>query len=243
MLIIPAIDIQDGQVVRLAQGDFSKKVIYSSNPVEVAKRWQEFGFKRLHIVDLDGAREGVPVNKEVIKEIARELHIEVEVGGGIRDQQVISEYLDSGVNYLILGTAAFLNPKWFKDLLKDYAGRLLLALDMRDGSLRIKGWQKPLNIDVLSYLEEFVKAGLDSLIYTDITRDGTLKGVNIFGLQRFLEMIRDLDVKVIVSGGISSMEDLKGIKELNDPRIFGAIIGKAFYEGKIDPSSFKEGKL
>lgn len=243
MLIIPAIDIQGGQVVRLAQGDFSKRVIYSSEPVEVAKRWQEFGFKRLHIVDLDGAREGLPVNKEVIKEIARELHIEVEVGGGIRDEQVISEYLDSGVNYLILGTAAFLNPKWFKDLLRDHKGRLLLALDMRDGSLRIKGWERTLNIDVPSYLEEFVRAGLDSLIYTDIARDGTLKGINIFGLQRFLEMIRGLDLKVIISGGISSMEDLKGVKELNDPRIFGAIIGKAFYEGRIDPSCFKEGKL
>lgn len=243
MLVIPAIDIKEGKVVRLFKGDYLLEKVYSSDPIDVAYRWRKLGARRIHIVDLDGAREGIPKNKRVIKEIVRFLDIEIEVGGGIREEETISDYLDSKVSYCVIGTKAYLEPDWFKRVLKKFGQKIIIALDIYNGQVRIKGWQESLEKDIIQYLSDFASVGLRTVIYTDISRDGTLSGVNLNSFRQFLKNIEKLDLDVIFSGGVGSYEDLNKIKNLNNEKIFGIIVGKALYEAKIDFKKFKGGRL
>lgn len=243
MLIIPALDIKGNKVVRLLKGDFNQEKVYSRDPLEIAFKLKQLGAKRIHIVDLDGAREGVPRNKEIIKEISASLILDLQVGGGIREESVISEYLAAGIRYLVVGTRAYLDPEWFKQMLGKYSESLILALDLVEGELKIAGWERSLGGDFLKYLEEFVPAGLKCLIYTEVSKDGTLQGVDLDLLEEFLRKTNPLNIKIIFSGGISSKDEIKKISQLKDERIEGVIIGKALYEGKIDLSEIMGGML
>ncbi len=230
MLIIPAIDIKDGRCVRLFQGDYTKVEVFSEDPVEVAKRWAQFGAKLIHVVDLDGAKEGRGVNKEIIKEIVESIDIDIEVGGGIRDEKIVEEYFSLNIKRLVIGSMLFKNQSLAKTLLNIYAGRIIPSLDVKDKKLAISGWQEETKFtidDAIPYLEGY---GVEEVIITDIKRDGTLRGFDTSLLEYIVE--RYPNIKLIVGGGITSLEDLEKISLF--PNVKGVIIGKALYAGTID---------
>ncbi len=239
MLVIPAIDIKDSHVVRLLKGDFDKEKIYSSNPVELAKELDSSGVKRIHIVDLDAAKTGTPKNKSLITDIVSSVKADIELGGGIREEQTIIEYLKAGVKYVVIGTEAYISPDWFKEMLFKYNQNIILAVDVYDGNIKIRGWQEDLGKDIFGFLNGFCNQGLKTVIYTDISRDGTLEGVDINSWKGFLEKIDKFDLKVIFSGGIGSEEDFIKVKDLNSSNIIGMIVGKALYEGRINIAELK----
>lgn len=244
MLIIPALDIRNGKVVRLFRGDYLKEKIYSEDPLKIALKWEQFGSQKIHIVDLDAAQGGFSRNKDIIKKIAHNLKIDLELGGGIREESVILEYLNSGIKYLVIGTRAYLDSDWFKEMLKKYSGNIILALDVAAGAIKIKGWKENVDYNFKNFkklLRDFVSYGLKTVIYTDVARDGTLQGPNVDLLEEFLKEVEDLNLELIFSGGLSSREDLKKIKNLGRQKIKGVIVGKALYEGKINLSEFKGG--
>ena len=226
MIIIPAIDLKDGKCVRLLQGDFSRATVYSDNPVEVARIWQEKGAERIHIVDLDGSLAGFPRNKEVIRNISRETDVPVQVGGGIRDMKTLEDYLRMGVYRVILGTAALKNRKFVLDACTANTGRIILGIDASGGKVAVEAWTEGMTESPLEVAKSYEGYGLDAIVYTDIKRDGMEVGVNI-------EATRDLaisvDIPVIASGGVSSINDIERLLEIEKSGVVGVIIGKALY--------------
>ena len=230
MKILPAIDIKDKKCVRLIQGDFKNKTEYENSPLDQAGKYKEHGFKNLHIVDLDGTLTGQIVNLNIIQEIADKYDLKIEVGGGVRTLDSIKRYVDVGVEKIILGSAAIKNKEFLKEACIKFKNKIALGLDAKDGNLSVSGWKVNLNIKTLDFLKDVNDYGVSRLIYTDINRDGTKDSPN------FEETIKIADVSncpVIISGGVSSMKDIKKAKKLNNKNIEGIIIGKAIYDGDI----------
>ncbi len=231
MLIIPAVDIRGGKVVRLFRGDFSKETVYSNDPVKTAIRWQSEGARRLHVVDLDGALEGNLKNLNWIRRITASLDIPIEAGGGIRTESDLETIINAGASYAILGTKACEDETFLKKALERYSNRIIVSLDVKDGLLQTKGWVKPTEIKAIDFAQRIKMLGVQTVIYTDISRDGTLQGAGIEDIRKFLG---EVAIDTIVSGGISSLEDLENLKgRLEKKTIIGVIIGRALYDGKI----------
>jgi phosphoribosylformimino-5-aminoimidazole carboxamide ribotide isomerase len=233
--IYTAIDIMDGRCVRLHKGDFGASTIYNNDPIFVAKRWQNLGAKFLHIVDLDGARVGRPVNAGLIRQIISELKINVQVGGGIRSLRSIEKLIEVGVTRVIIGSAAVTDPDFVNEALRKFGSkRIVLGIDCKDNQVAISGWLEKSEIDAAELVNEFKPKGLQLVHYTDISRDGTLNGPNIDGLRDFIERAK---INTISSGGIASLEDVLALKELNKQGylVDGVIIGKALYASRIKP--------
>ena len=228
MLIIPAIDIKDGHCVRLYQGLFERKVLYSNDPLEVAKRWEKEGAKWLHLIDLDGAQGDPQKNQAVILGILKNTGLKIQLGGGIRSLEDVERWFSWGVERVILSTRAILDEEFLKEALKIAPERIVLALDVKEGELMIDGWRKGSGLKVLDFAKRAKDLGVRLFIYTDILRDGTIAGPNFQGA----EALSSLQVPFILSGGISSLEDIERSAKI--PYLVGVIIGKALYEGKID---------
>ena len=231
MKIFPAIDIKDKKCVRLLKGDFDTKTEYAMSPVEQARKYKDHGFKNLHIVDLDGALTGETVNLDIIQKIVKNFDLKIEVGGGVRSMDNIQKYTDAGVEKVILGSAAIKDKNFLKEACKKFPNQIALGLDAKDGYLSVSGWKENSNKLALDYLKEVNDFGASRLIYTDIDQDGMKQGPN------FEETSRVADTSncpVIISGGVSSIDDIKKAKELNNKNIEGIIVGKAIYDGDID---------
>jgi phosphoribosylformimino-5-aminoimidazole carboxamide ribotide isomerase len=234
MLVIPAIDLKDGNCVRLKQGLFSEKKVYATDPLEVAEMFQETGARRLHLIDLDGAQSGVSGNPGVIRKIVAELTIPVQVGGGIRSYDSIKTWLDIGVERVIIGTLAVRDPGMVEEAIAEFgAEKIVVAVDAKDGLVAIDGWQEKSDVTAVDLALDFKEAGLTRVLYTDISRDGMFTGPNI---ETTKEIAIKAGLKVIASGGISRKSDLDKLAELEPFGVDSAVIGKAFYEGKIKPS-------
>lgn len=231
MLILPAIDIKNGKVVRLFKGQFDQVTEYGSDPVDMAKHWEALGAKYLHVVDLDGAESGERVNQSIIKKIAKELRIPVETGGGIRSRDVVDDYLNAGLARVILGTKVVSDRSFLESILKIWGGRIAVSLDCSDGFVAQRGWVETSTIKGIDLAIEFAAMGLKYIIYTDIARDGTLTGPNIEGLK---EMLKVPHVNIIASGGIKDIGDIRALVALKSPNLYGVITGKAIYEGRLD---------
>jgi len=237
MLLIPAIDLKDGKCVRLRQGDMDENTVYSDKPVDMARKWVEAGARRLHLVDLNGAFKGKPVNADVIHEIAETFpDVPIQVGGGIRDDDTIQEYLDAGVSYVIIGTKAVTAPHFVEDACMEFPGHIIVGMDVRDGKLAIDGWSKLSHHDPLDLALQFEEKGVASIVYTDISRDGMMNGVNVESTVNFA---KELTIPLIASGGITNLDDIKNLCAVAEEGIEGAITGKAIYEGTLD---FSEGQ-
>jgi phosphoribosylformimino-5-aminoimidazole carboxamide ribotide isomerase len=233
MLLIPAIDLKDGKCVRLRQGDLDDATIFSDNPVEVAARWANLGAARLHLVDLNGAVAGKPLNESVIKAILAEVgtDLPVQIGGGIRDLDTIERYLDAGISYVIIGTAAVKNPGFLQDACVAFPGQIIVGLDARDGKVATDGWSKLTKHNVADLAKKFEDYGCEGIIYTDIGRDGMLSGVNIEATVALAQHVR---IPVIASGGITNMTDIDALLAVEDQGVEGAILGRSIYEGTLD---------
>jgi len=230
MKILPAIDIKDKKCVRLLKGDFENKTEYNISPVEQAEKYNDHGFKNLHIVDLDGALTGETVNLEIIQEIVKKFDLKIEVGGGVRSIDNIKKYTDAGVEKVILGSAAIKNKNFLKEACEKFPNQVALGLDAKDGYLSVSGWKEKSNQLTLEFLKEVNDFGASRLIYTDINKDGMKQGPN------FEETVKVADIShcpVIISGGVSSIDDIKKAKELNNKNIEGIIVGKAIYDRDI----------
>ena len=228
MKIFPAIDIKDKKCVRLVKGDFDNKTEYELSPVEQAERYNDHGFKNLHIVDLDGALTGETVNLSIIKDIVSKFNLKVEVGGGIRNIESIKKYIDGGVEKVVLGSAAIKDKNFLKDACKKFPNKIALGLDAKDGYLSVSGWKENSNQLSLGYLKEVNDYGVSRLIYTDINRDGMKQSPNFDETSKVAEIS---NCPVVISGGVSSIDDIKKAKSLNN--IEGIIVGKAIYDGDI----------
>ena len=233
MLIIPAIDLKDGKCVRLKQGDMEQATIYHEDPVEMARHWAGLGAKRIHVVDLNGAVAGKPKNEEVIKAIVAAVgeQVPVQLGGGIRDLDTIERYLDDGVSYVILGTAAIKLPGFMHDACGAFPGHIIGALDARDGKVAVDGWSKLTRHDAIDIALKYAENGVEAVIYTDIGRDGMLTGVNI---ESTVALARRLSVPVIASGGISDLKDIEALCKVEAEGVIGAVTGRALYQGTLD---------
>jgi len=230
MQIIPAIDIKDGKVVRLTKGDFLKVEVYSEDPAEIAKKWQDAGAELIHLVDLDGARYGTLKNIETVRKLAKSVKVPIEFGGGIRDEESINRILKEGVSYVILGTKA-LDEKFLKSALDKFGDKIIVSIDSKDETVAIKGWQESGNTNPVKFAREMETSGVSRLIYTDVSKDGTLQGPNFFSIEKILDAT---NIEVVASGGISSVEDLRRLKSYEKKGLAGVIVGKAIYEGKIN---------
>ena len=233
MQIIPAIDIKDGNCVRLKQGEMHSATVFSEDPAAMAQHWLEQGAKRLHLVDLNGAFAGKPKNELAIREIASIVgeEVPVQLGGGIRDLDTIERYLDDGVTFVIIGTAAVKNPGFLHDACYAFPGHIIVGLDARDGKVATDGWSKMTGHDVVDLAKKFEDYGVEAIIYTDIGRDGMLSGVNIDATVR---LARAIKAPVIASGGLSSLADIETLAKHEGDGIIGAIAGRALYEGRFD---------
>lgn len=228
MIIFPAIDLLGGCAVRLFKGDYDKVTVYDKNPANIAKKFQAAGATHIHIVDLDGAKTGDTPNIEVIKEIVSATNMFAEVGGGIRSLEVIKKYLDAGVSRVILGTAAVTQPGFAQEAVKSYGEHIAVGVDIKDGMVAIKGWVEKSDLPYEQFCIDMQKLGVKTIICTDISKDGAMKGTN---LELYSSLSKKLDLNIVASGGVSSIED---VKELTKMDIYGAIIGKAYYTGAID---------
>ena len=228
MKIFPSIDIYEGKVVRLYKGDYSQMTVYSENPVEIAKAFKAQGADQIHIVDLEGARDGTTPNVEVVKKIKDETGLFCEIGGGIRSIEMIDAYIDAGLDRVILGTAALEDQDFLKKAIKMYGSKIAVGVDIKDRKVAIKGWVKTSNMDAFEFCKELQKIGVKTIICTDISKDGAMQGPNI----RLYEKLNEtFTFNVIASGGVSSIQDVLKLYEIN---LYGAIIGKAYYVGAID---------
>ena len=237
MEIFPAIDLKDRQVVRLTQGDYDRVKIYAQNPVDIAKQFMEMGASNLHIIDLDGARDGALVNIDNIRDIMALTKMFVQVGGGIRDEQSIDAYLGLGINRIILGTVAVENFAFLERMVGKYRERISVSVDARDGKVAVRGWKQDSGLDALAFCKKLESAGVQTIIFTDISRDGLLQGANL----EFYKTLNDtLGCNIIAAGGVSSADDLTALKEMG---LHGAIIGKAIYEGAINLKNVLEDAL
>lgn len=232
MLLIPAIDLKDGRCVRLRQGDMNDETVFSDDPVATATRWVEAGGRRIHIVDLNGAVQGFPVNAEIIGRIVQaHPDVPVQVGGGIRDLDTIQAYLDVGVEYVIIGTQAVRTPHFVNDACLEFPGRIIVGLDAKDGKVATDGWSKLSKHEAVDLAKRFEQAGVESIIFTDIGRDGMMRGVNVEATQRLAQHV---NVPVIASGGVCSLDDVRQLCAVAEDGIVGAIVGRAIYEGTLD---------
>ncbi|MDP2279307.1 MAG: 1-(5-phosphoribosyl)-5-[(5-phosphoribosylamino)methylideneamino]imidazole-4-carboxamide isomerase [Nitrospirota bacterium] len=229
MFVIPAIDLKNGQCVRLLQGKEDAVTIYSNDPASTARKWEECGAKLLHVVDLDGAFTGSQKNLDAIIKIRESVSIDIEVGGGIRDIKKIDELISIGINRIILGTAVIEKPYLLKDACNKYPGRILAGIDAKDGKAAVKGWVEVTGADAKNLAREMEKAGAAGIIYTDISRDGMLAGPNIPAMK---EMAETVSIPIIASGGVSSIKDIISLKEIKN--LWGVITGKAIYSGAVD---------
>lgn len=239
MLIIPAIDLKDGRCVRLKQGVMEDATVFSEEPGEMARHWLDQGARRLHLVDLNGAFAGKPKNESVIRKIVKTIDdkIPTQLGGGIRDLETIERYLDIGITYVIIGTAAVKIPGFLHDACNVFPGHIMVGLDAKEGKVAVDGWSKVTGHDVIDLARKFEDYGVEAIIYTDIGRDGMLSGVNI---EATVELARVLTIPVIASGGITNIQDVKKLCEIESEGIIGAITGRAIYEGSLD---FREAQL
>ncbi len=233
MLLIPAIDLKDGQCVRLRQGDLKDATIFSQDPQAMARKWLDQGARRLHLVDLNGAIAGKPKNEAAIQAILKEVgdEIPVQIGGGIRDLDTIERYLDLGIQYVIIGTAAVKNPGFLQDACTAFSGHVIVGLDAKDGKVATDGWSKLTKHDVIDLGRKFEDYGVESIIYTDIGRDGMLTGVNIEATVRLSQAVK---IPVIASGGVTNLKDIEALCDVEDEGIEGVILGRSIYEGTLD---------
>jgi len=233
MLIIPAIDLKDGQCVRLEQGRMDKATVFSGDPAETASQWASKGAKRLHVVDLNGAIAGKPVNEAAVKAIVAgvDSDVPIQLGGGIRDLETIERYLDDGVSYVIIGTAAVKNPGFLHEACDAFPGHIMVGLDAKDGKVATDGWSKLTKHDVIDLAKRFQDYGVEAVIYTDIGRDGMMTGVNI---EATVRLAQALSVPVIASGGLTQLDDIRKLREVESEGITGCIAGRAIYEGRLD---------
>ena len=230
MKIFPAIDIKDKKCVRLIKGDFENKTEYGISPIVQAGKYKDHGFKNLHIVDLDGALTGKTVNLDVIQEIVSNYDLKIEIGGGVRSLDSIKKYIDAGVEKVILGSGAIKNKEFLKEACIKFKGQIALGLDAKDGNLLVSGWKENLNIKTVDFLKEVNSYGVSRIIYTDINRDGMKTSPNLYETTKIAELS---NCPVVISGGVSSINDVKKAKELNNKKIEGIIVGKAIYDGDI----------
>ena len=230
MKIFPAIDIKDKKCVRLIKGDFENKTEYEISPIDQAGKYKDHGFKNLHIVDLDGALTGKTVNLDIIKEIVNKYYLKIEIGGGVRSLDSIKQYIDVGVEKVILGSGAIKNKEFLKEACEKFKNKIALGLDAKDGNLSVSGWKENLNIKTIDFLKEVNSYGVSRIIYTDINRDGMKTSPNLDETVKVAELS---NCPVVISGGVSSINDIKKAKELNNNKIEGIIVGKAIYDGDI----------
>lgn len=230
MLIIPAIDLIHGECVRLYQGKEEDKTVFSKSPLEVALKWQYMGAKLIHLVDLDGAFKGNPQNLITILQLAKRLDIPIEVGGGLRNPEIIAQMFDGGVSRVVLGTIAYTQPDMVKKLSGEHPGRILIGVDANDGLVAIRGWKDVTQIKADKFCQQWINTGIRAIIYTDIKQDGTMRGPNIIAISRLLD---EVNMPVIAAGGISSMTDLEALAPLKEKGLEGVIIGRALYTGSI----------
>ena len=230
MKIFPAIDIKDKKCVRLIKGDFENKTEYKTSPIDQAGKYKDYGFKNLHIVDLDGALTGKTINLDVIKEIVSKYDLRIEIGGGVRSIDSIKQYINAGVEKVILGSGAIKNKEFLKEACQKYKNQIALGLDAKDGNLSVSGWKENLNVKTIDFLKDVNNYGVSRIIFTDINRDGMKNSPN------FNETVKIAEISncpVVISGGVSSINDIKKAKDLNNKKIEGIIVGKAIYDGDI----------
>jgi phosphoribosylformimino-5-aminoimidazole carboxamide ribotide isomerase len=231
MLLIPAIDIKNGQCVRLRQGRMDDVTVFSTDPASVAKRWVDEGAQRIHVVDLDGAVKGTPVNLKALEKIvAAAGDVPVQAGGGVREEETVQQYLDAGVSFIIIGTKAVNTPHFLRDLCLEYPRHIFVGLDAKDGRVAIDGWNKLSHHDVVEMAQHCERDGVEAIIYTDIGRDGMMQGFNAESTRKLAKAV---NTPVIASGGVSTIEDLKILRTLQEDGVIGAIIGRALYEGGL----------
>ena len=239
MLLIPAIDLKDGHCVRLKQGDMDQSTTFGEDPAAMARKWVDAGARRLHLVDLNGAFAGTPKNYSAIKSILKEVgdDIPVQLGGGIRDLDTIEKYIDGGLRYVIIGTAAVKNPGFLKDACSAFGGHIIVGLDAKDGKVATDGWSKLTGHEVVDLAKKFEDWGVESIIYTDIGRDGMLTGINI---DATVKLAQSLKIPVIASGGLSGMADIEALCKVQDEGVEGVICGRAIYTGDLDFAAGQE---
>lgn len=228
MNVFPAIDLYDGKAVRLYKGDYAQMTIYSDNPLSVAKQFESLGAKYLHLVDLEGAKDGTTPNLEVVKNIAKNTNLFIEIGGGIRSMETIKNYLDCGVSRVILGTSAVMDQQFLKKAIKEYGEKIAVGVDVKDGFVAIKGWVEKSNYTCFEFCLLMQSLGVKTIICTDVSKDGAMQGVN---RELYKQLNEKFSLQIVASGGVSSLKDIVQLKELG---LYGAIIGKAYYVGAID---------
>jgi phosphoribosylformimino-5-aminoimidazole carboxamide ribotide isomerase len=233
MLLIPAIDLKDGHCVRLRQGDMASATVYSEDPVAMARHWLAQGARRLHLVDLNGASSGKPVNEGVIRKIIAAVgeDIPVQLGGGLRDLDLIERYIDDGVRYVVIGTAAVKSPGFLHDACSAFGGHVIVALDAKGGKVATDGWSKLTGHDVIDLAKKYEDYGVDAILYTDIGRDGMMNGVNI---EATVELARAVNIPVIASGGVANLTDIEKLMAVQEEGIEAVVLGRALYEGTLD---------
>ena len=237
MIIFPAIDIKDGKCVRLIKGDFDQMTSYDNSPIDQAKKYFQNGFNNIHIVDLDGALQGKPVNSKIVKEIIKNVKLKIQIGGGIRTIDDIGAWIETGVDKIVMGTAAVENTELLKVACSKFKNKIAVALDVKDGFIALSGWKKITNISAMDFIKKIKNLGVSRIIYTDINKDGTKKGPN---LKNTVEISNKTNIPLVISGGVSSIEDIKKIKSLNNSNIEGVIVGKSIYDGDIKISDLAE---
>jgi len=233
MILFPAIDLKDGQCVRLVQGDMDRATVFSDTPADQAKVFESQGFEWLHLVDLNGAFEGKPVNGDAVEAILKTVSLPAQLGGGIRSMQQIEAWLDKGIARVILGTAALRDPQLVIDACKTWPGKIAVGVDAKDGYVAVEGWAEVSDIQALDLAKRFEDAGVAALIYTDISRDGAMQGMNVAGTA---DLANSVGIPVIASGGVTNLDDLHALKAANAPGIIGVISGRAIYDGRLDPA-------
>jgi phosphoribosylformimino-5-aminoimidazole carboxamide ribotide isomerase len=232
MILIPAIDLKDGLCVRLRQGRMEDDTVFSDDPVSVAEKWVNLGASRLHMVDLNGAFEGKPINAEVVNRVCQKFpDLTVQIGGGIRDFETIQTYLDAGVSFVIIGTKAVKDPDFVKQACEKFPGHIIVGLDAKNGKVATDGWAEVSELDVTDLAKQFENHGVSAIVYTDISRDGMMSGVNVEATSALASAI---NIPVVASGGITNIDDIKGLGETANPGIIAAITGRAIYEGTLD---------